>query len=76
MKLEQGQVWKQGDAYIRIVHLVRLHVGYKIMSDIETREGAHHQASKKEFCRLLKGATLMSGEDARPGINERTPVAR
>jgi len=61
MKLEQGQVWKQGDRYIRIVHLVRRYVGYKILTDLATRDGTHHQTTKKEFCRLIKGATLLTG---------------
>jgi hypothetical protein len=66
MKLKQGQIWKKGDAGIRIVHLERLQVGYKTMSDPAAKEGVHHQATKKEFCRLLKGATLMSGEPCVP----------
>ena len=59
MKLEQGQVWKQGEQYFRIVRLERLQVEYKAMKDIFSRHGNHLQASKKQFCRLLKGATLL-----------------
>ncbi len=66
MKLKQGQIWKKDNACIRIVHLERLQVGYKTMSDPAAKDGTHHQASKKEFCRLLKGATLMSGEPCVP----------
>lgn len=58
MKLQQGQVWKQGDHYIRLVHLERLGVEYKIIKDLTTKEGVHHKALKKEFCRLIKTATL------------------
>ena len=28
LKLQQGQVWKHGAEFIRIVHLARLEVGY------------------------------------------------
>ena len=60
MKLEQGQVWKQGEAYLRIVKLERLAVEYKTMRDLLTKEGTVHQVTKKEFCRLLKSAVLIS----------------
>lgn len=59
MKLQQGQVWKQGEQYIRIVHLERLEVGYKTMTDLVTKEGKHGRATKKEFCKLIKGARLL-----------------
>jgi hypothetical protein len=59
MILQQNQVWKQGDQYLRIVRLERLRVEYKTMKDLTAKEGTHDHATKKEFCRLLKGATLM-----------------
>ena len=59
MKLQQGQVWKAGDDYLRIVELHRLEVKYKSMKDLGTREGEHHHVTKKQFCRLLKGAVLI-----------------
>lgn len=58
MKLKQGQIWKLNDQYIRLVHLERLGVEYKIIKDIVSKEGTHHKALKKEFCRLIKGAVL------------------
>jgi uncharacterized protein (DUF169 family) len=60
LKLQQGQVWKYGEEFIRIVHLERLEVAYKMVKNLETGEGTHHHASKKEFCRLLKSATLLA----------------
>ena len=60
MKLQQGQVWKQGDQYLRIVYLRRLEVEYKTVQDLATREGVRHHISKKEFCRLLKNANLLT----------------
>jgi hypothetical protein len=59
MKLEQGQIWKQGEVYYRIVEWARMHIEYKEMKDPATKEGTFHQLSKKEFCRLLKGAALI-----------------
>ena len=60
MKLKQGQVWKKGAEYIRIVTLERLAVDYKTMGDLVTRQGEHHHATKKEFCRLIKDARLLT----------------
>ena len=62
MKLEQGQIWKKGDKWILITMWARLDIEYKEMTDLETREGTHHEASKKEFCRLIKGAELYTPE--------------
>lgn len=60
MKLAQNQVWKQGNEYLRIVHLERLEVQYKAVKDLLTGAGRHRHVSKKEFCRLIKGATLLT----------------
>ncbi len=62
MKLCQGQVWKSGKEYIRIVKLERLAVEYKSMPNLGNKEGTLHQTSKKDFCRLLKSAHLLSPE--------------
>ena len=56
MKLQQGQIWKKGDDYYRIVEWSRLSIDYKAMKDPHTGEGTRHVVSKKEFCRLIKGA--------------------
>jgi hypothetical protein len=69
MKLCQGQVWKQGREYIRIVKLERLVVAYKSMVSLNTREGSLVQTSKKDFCRLLKGAHLLA-------LDKKAPAAR
>jgi hypothetical protein len=68
MKLQQGQIWKLNDDYIRIVHLERLMVGYKIMKDLQTKHGQHHEVTKKEFCRLIKKASLLPPEEARKAL--------
>ena len=59
MKPRQGQVWKDGEEYIRIVRLERLQVEYKSTINLAAKKGTHHTISKKEFCRLLKKATLL-----------------
>jgi hypothetical protein len=60
MKLGQGQLWKQGKEYIRIVRLERLEVEYKSLTHPASKEGTKHITSKKDFCRLLKQARLLS----------------
>ena len=66
MHLEQGQIWKKGDEYFRIVTWERLAIEYKAMNDPDSKEGTLHQVTKKEFCRLLKGAVLQVPEAAAP----------
>ncbi len=63
MKLEQGQIWKQGEDYLRIVEWARLSIEYKLMKDPVSKQGTLHRVTKKEFCRLLKGAVLLNPED-------------
>ena len=63
MKLRQNQVWKVGDEFLRIVALERLEVRYKAIKDLASGEGKHETVTKKEFCRLIKGATLLTPED-------------
>ena len=65
IKLAQNQVYRRGDDYLRIVELDRREVQYKAVSNLLTREGTHHRVSKKEFCRLIKGATLLTQEEVR-----------
>jgi len=60
MKLQQGQIWQCGAEFIRIVQLERLAVGYKSATSLKFTDGKHHHTSKKDFCRLLKGATLIA----------------
>ena len=65
MKLAQNQVYKQGDEYIRVVELSRLQVQYKGIKNLLSGEGEHHHVSKKTFCRLIKGAKLLTQEEVR-----------
>jgi len=64
MKLQQGQIWKCGGQFVRIVHLERLEVGYKSATNPRFTDGEHQHTSKKDFCRLLKGATLLEAKSA------------
>lgn len=66
VKLCQGQVWKKDGQYLRIVRLGRLAVEYKSMTSLTTKEGARQVTSKKDFCRLLKGAHLLSPDKTIP----------
>lgn len=65
MKLAQNQVYRQGAEYLRVVQLERLVVQYKAVTNLLTRGGQHHHVSKKEFCRLIKGATLLTQDEVR-----------
>ncbi|MGZ8921020.1 MAG: hypothetical protein ACXW3L_08550 [Limisphaerales bacterium] len=75
MKLQQGQVWKAGDEYLRIVELHRLEVKYKSIKDLVTREGTHHHVTKKQFCKLIKHATLLEGEQKAADALAETSIA-
>ena len=64
LKLQQGQVWKLGDDFLRITRLERLAVEYKATSSPGVKVGKLHQVTKKEFCRLIKTATLLAAAPA------------
>lgn len=65
MKLQQGQVWRLDDQFFRIVRLERLSVEYKQMKDLYTKAGRQQEVTKKQFCNLIKKATLMTAEEVR-----------
>jgi hypothetical protein len=65
MKLAQNQVWKQGEQYLRIVQVERREVRYKAITNLLAGTGEHHHVSKKEFCRLIKNATLLTPSEVR-----------
>jgi hypothetical protein len=67
MHLEQGQVWKKGDEFIRIVVWERLAIEYKALGSLDSKEGTLHRVTKKEFCRLIKGAELYRPEAHKGG---------
>lgn len=61
IQLAQNQLWKQGDRYFRIVIWERLAIQYNETDSSEAEEGTIHDVTKKEFCRLIKGAELVEG---------------
>ena len=63
LKLRQAQIWKQDGNYFRIVRLERLEVEYIYATSPGAKKGIHVVVSKKEFCRLLKNATLLVPEN-------------
>jgi len=67
MKLQQNQIWLKGTEYLRIVQLERLEVQYKTLTDPLSGRGPHQTVTKKEFCRLIKDATLLTPEQIFPG---------
>jgi hypothetical protein len=75
VKLQQGQIWNQGDQYFLILHLERLEVQYKTFKNLGNRKGPHHHVSKKEFCRLIKHATLLSPEEIQQARTQVAPAS-
>jgi hypothetical protein len=75
MRLQQGQIWQCGDEFVRIINLKRLAVGYKSAADPEFTDGTHKRTSKKDFCRLLKGATLMAPKPPKKAPSPPPPSA-
>ena len=59
MKLHQGQIWLKGNNYYRITEWSRMIIQYKHSHNLNLKEGDVVEVSKKEFCRLIKGGTLV-----------------
>ncbi len=70
MKLSQAQIWKKDGQFIRIVRLERLEVEYKSLPSLASKSGTKVVTSKKDFCRLLKGAHLLTPGKKSPAIDE------
>jgi hypothetical protein len=60
MRIYQDEIYQKGAKFIRIVKLDRYEVEYKTMTGDPKGEGVVTVASKKEFCRLLKGMILLA----------------
>lgn len=56
---------EKGEEYLLIVEWARMSIVYKTMKDLVTRDGTQHQLSKKEFCRLIKDATLLPEDEVK-----------
>lgn len=59
MRLYQDEVYQKGEKLIRIVRLDRYEVEFKTMISDPKGPGEVATMAKKEFCRLLKGMTLL-----------------
>lgn len=59
MRIYQDEIYQKGAKFIRIVKLDRYEVGYKTMDGDPKGNGTVAVATKKDFCRLLKGMTLL-----------------
>ena len=59
MRIYQDEIYQKGVNFIRIVRLDRYEVEFKSTTGDPKGEGSLAVLSKKEFCRLLKGMTLV-----------------
>ncbi|HEX7260730.1 MAG TPA: hypothetical protein VF258_02860 [Luteolibacter sp.] len=59
MRLYQDEIYQKGEKFIRIVRLDRYEVEFKTMTGNPKGEGPLAVLPKKEFCRSLKGMTLV-----------------
>lgn len=59
MRLFQDQIYQKGDRFIRIVRLDRYQVDFKDTTGDPKGPAEVTTLAKKEFCRLLKGMTLV-----------------
>lgn len=62
MRLKQGQIWMKGTESYRITEWARMTIQYKYAKDHDCEESEVIEVSKKEFCRLIKGAVLQDPE--------------
>lgn len=59
MRIFQDEIYQKGGKFIRIVRLDRYEVEFKTTTGDPKGEGSVTVLPKKEFCRLLKGTTLV-----------------
>ncbi len=59
MRIYQDEIYQKGEKFIRIVRLDRYEVEFKTMSGDPKGEGSISVLPKKEFCRSLKGMSLV-----------------
>ena len=59
MRIYQDEVYQKGEKFIRIVRLDRYEVEFKTMTGDPKGEGSVAVLAKKEFCRSLKGMSLV-----------------
>jgi len=59
MRLFQNQIYQRANDFIRIVRLDRYEVDFKSTTGEPQGDGEITTLKKKEFCRLIKGMTLL-----------------
>jgi hypothetical protein len=59
MRIYQDEIYRKGEKYIRMVRLDRYEVEFKTMHGDPKGDGPVAVATKKEFCRMLKGMELV-----------------
>lgn len=59
MRIYQDELYRKGGKFVRILRLDRYEVEYKTTEGDPKGEGMVVVATKKEFCRLLKGMALV-----------------
>ncbi len=59
MRIFQDQIYQKGDRFVRVVRLDRYEVEFKTTQGSPKGEGMQQVFTKKEFCRHLKGMTLV-----------------
>ncbi len=59
MRLYQDEIYRKAETFIRIIRLDRYEVEFKTSTGDPKAEGSVAVLVKKEFCRLLKGMTLV-----------------
>ncbi len=62
MRIYQDEIYQKGDRFIRIMRLDRYEVEFRTTQGDPKGEGPEQVYKKKEFCRLLKGMTLVTPE--------------
>jgi hypothetical protein len=60
MRLYQDDIYQKGDRFIRIVRLDRYEVEFKATDGDPKGEGEVTTLAKKEFCRLIRGMTVVA----------------
>lgn len=59
MTLAERQIWKKDEKFYLIVVWERLAIEYQMLDGVEGLEGDIQRVTKKEFCKLIKGAEMV-----------------
>ena len=62
MRIFQDQLYRKGERFVRLLRVERHEVEFKTTQGDPKGDVEIQTLSKKEFCRLLKGMTLVTPE--------------